>query len=201
MPFSLRKFRRSKEKYSANRTKRITSALGKRSLVLVGLMGAGKTAIGKRLATELDLPFTDADNEIETAAQKTISEIFADHGEEYFRTGEQKVIQRLLQNGPQVLATGGGAYMNEQTRQDINTYGISIWLKANFDVLMSRVSRRDHRPLLQNDNPEEVMRSLIEERYPVYELADITVVSRDGPHEVIVSEILSKLASYVGEAR
>jgi shikimate kinase len=169
--------------------------LGERPIVLIGVMGAGKTSIGKRLATRLDLPFTDADQEIEDAAGKTISEIFEEDGEECFRDGERRVIARLLEGGAKVLSTGGGAFMNEETRNRIAAKGISVWLKADIDVLMERVMRRDTRPLLKNNSPRAVMERLIEERYPVYALADITVVSRDVSHEVILNEIIAALIS------
>ena len=172
---------------------RIRKQLGDRSIVLIGLMGAGKTAIGRRLAQKLGLEFTDADNEIEIAAGKSISDIFADHGEAYFRRGEQKVIARLLKDGPQVLATGGGAYMNQRTRDNIRDSGIAVWLKGDLDVLMARVRRRDNRPLLQTKDPEAVMKKLMDERYPVYAEADITVQSRDVAHDVIVGEIMNAL--------
>ncbi len=162
-------------------------------MVLIGLMGAGKTAIGRRLATRLGLDFVDADTEIESAAGKSISDIFTDHGEEYFRDGERRVIARLLGEGPQVLATGGGAYMNDETRNTIAESGVSVWLKADLKVLLERVVRRDHRPLLKTDDPKVVMKRLMDERYPVYSSSDITVKSRDVPHEVIVSEIISAL--------
>jgi shikimate kinase/3-dehydroquinate synthase len=168
--------------------------LGKRSIVLVGLMGCGKSSIGKRLAVKLGLPFVDADDEIERAAAKTINEIFSDHGETHFRDGERKVIARLLGNGPQVLATGGGAYMNPETRQRIRENGISIWLRADLPVLMRRVMKRDTRPLLREGNPEATMRKLIEARYPIYAEADMTVDSRDEPHDLAVAEILTRLA-------
>ncbi|GBE44082.1 shikimate kinase 1 [bacterium BMS3Bbin10] len=177
------------------RSKAIRANLGERSIVLIGLMGAGKTAIGRRLARQLDLAFVDADTEIERAAGKSISDIFADHGENHFRDGERKVISRLLDGGPQVLATGGGAYMNEQTRKTIAKQGISIWLKAELKILLERVRRRDHRPLLKTGDPKEVMKRLMDERYPVYESADITAVSRDVPHDVIVGEIMDALAN------
>lgn len=167
--------------------------LGERSVVLIGMMGAGKSAVGRRLATKLQLPFIDADTEIETAAGKTITEIFADHGEAYFREGERKVIARLLKDGPQVLATGGGAYMDARTRQAIRERGISVWLKADIGVLMNRVQRRDNRPLLMAGEPKDVMKALMKKRYPVYAKADITVLSRDVPHEVIVGEIIAAL--------
>lgn len=179
-----------------SRAKAIREGLGSRSVVLIGLMGAGKTAIGRRLATRLGLNFVDADNEIEKAAGKSISDIFADHGEPYFRQGEHRVIARLLKSGPQVLATGGGAYMNSDTREAITKRGVSVWLNADLDVLLERVARRDHRPLLKTDDPETVMRRLMEERYPVYANADVTVMSRDAPHEVMVSEIISSLGEH-----
>ncbi|MBK1868168.1 shikimate kinase [Taklimakanibacter albus] len=167
-------------------------------IVLVGLMGAGKTTVGRRLAEKLGLTFVDADHEIEVAAGQTIPEIFAKHGEAYFRDGERKVIARLLENGAQVLATGGGAYMNADTRNAIRTHGISIWLRADFDLLMRRVRRRSNRPLLQNDDPEGVMRKLIADRYPVYAEADITVDSRDVAHTSIVNTIIKTLARWPG---
>lgn len=160
---------------------------------MVGLMGCGKSSVGRRLALRLDIPFVDADDEIERAAQKTIPEIFADHGEAEFRDGERRVIRRLLQSGPQVLATGGGAYMNPETRASIRAAGIAIWLRADLPVLMRRVMKRDNRPLLKVDDPEAVMRGLIEARYPVYSEADLVVESRDVPHEVIVDEIVGML--------
>ena len=178
------------------RAKAIRESLENKSVVLIGLMGAGKTAIGRRLATRLELKFVDADNEIEKAAGKSVSDIFADHGEPYFRQGEHRVIARLLESGPQVLATGGGAYMNEDTRNIISDQGISVWLKADLDVLLDRVGRRDHRPLLKTDDPEIVMRRLMDERYPVYANADVMVMSRDAPHEVMVGEIITSLGKF-----
>ena len=169
--------------------------LGKRSIVLVGLMGCGKSSIGKRLAARLGLPFVDADEEIERAAAKTINDIFSDHGEAHFRDGERKVISRLLNNGPQVLATGGGAYMHPETRQRIREDGVSIWLRADLPVLMRRVMKRDTRPLLRDGNPEATMRKLIEARYPIYAEADMTVDSRDEPHDLAVAEIVNRLAA------
>jgi shikimate kinase len=173
----------------------IREALGPRSIVLIGLMGAGKTAVGRRLANRLDLAFIDADSEIEMAAGTSISEIFAAHGEAYFRQGERKVIARLLEAGPQVLATGGGAYMNADTRNTIRARGISVWLKADLRVLLKRVQRRDNRPLLTNGDAEAVMKRLMAERYPIYAEADITVESRDVPHDVIVGAVIDALAA------
>ena len=175
---------------------RVRQALGRRSLVLVGLMGCGKSSIGRRLATRLGLPFTDADEEIERVAQKTISEIFADHGEAFFRDREAKVIARLLGSGPQVLATGGGAFITPETRERIREAGISIWLRAELPVLMRRVGKRDCRPLLKGGDPEQVMRDLMQARYPVYAEADLTVESRDIPHESIVGEIILALSRH-----
>lgn len=173
----------------------IKARLGRRSIVLVGLMGCGKSSIGKRLAARLGLPFLDADEEIERAAAKSINEIFSDHGEQHFRDGERRVIARLLENGPMILATGGGAYMHPATREKIREHGISVWLRADLPVLMRRVSKRDTRPLLRTGNPEATMRNLIETRYPVYAEADLTVESRDEAHEVIVTEIVHRILS------
>ena len=170
--------------------------LGRRSIVLVGLMGAGKSTVGRRLAQGLGLPFRDADHEIEAAAGMTIPEIFSIHGETHFRTGERRVIARLLQEGPLVLATGGGAFMNDETRLRISQAGISIWLKADLDVLMRRVRKRSTRPLLQNADPEGTMRRLMEVRYPVYATADLTVESQDGPHDRVVADIRSALETW-----
>jgi shikimate kinase/3-dehydroquinate synthase len=175
--------------------------LGRRSIVLVGLMGCGKSSIGKRLAVKLSLPFVDADEEIEAVAAKSISEIFADHGEDFFRDRERKVIARLLAQGPQVLATGGGAFMHPATRAAIRSDGISIWLRAELNVLMRRVAKRDTRPLLKTGNPEATMRKLIETRYPVYAEADITVESRDEPHDTTVAELVERLLAKLGEEK
>ena len=179
---------------------RIRTRLGDRSIVLVGLMGAGKTSVGRRLARRLDLPFLDADTEIEAAAGRTIAEIFAEYGEDHFRDGERRVIQRLLGEGPQVLATGGGAYINGETRANIRTAGVSVWLKADLDVLMNRVRRRSHRPLLQDPDPEGVMRRLMEARYPVYAEADIVVESHDVPHDAVVDAVIAALADWLQTA-
>ena len=173
----------------------IRAQLGTRSIVLVGMPGSGKSAVGRRLATRLDLAFVDADEEIERAAGKPIMDIFKDHGEAYFREGERKVIARLLGSGPQVLATGGGALMAAETRDNIRRSGISVWLKAELPVLMRRVLKRNTRPLLEKD-PEGVMRQLMEARYPIYATADITVESRDLPHETVVGEIIEALTKH-----
>jgi shikimate kinase len=172
----------------------IAAALGKRSIVLVGMMGAGKSTIGRRLSVRLRLPFMDADSEIELAhAGMTIPEIFAAYGEPYFRDGEARVIARLLDGGPSVLATGGGAFMREETRNRIRDKAVSIWLKADADIIMKRVKRRADRPLLQTADPAATVGRLIEEREPIYQHADITIWSRDVPHEKIVDECMEAL--------
>jgi shikimate kinase len=170
---------------------------GNHAIVLVGLMGAGKTSIGRRLAEKMGLDFVDADTEIEKAAGKSIPDIFAEHGESHFRDGERRVIARLLDNGKQVLATGGGAFMNEETRKAIKAQALSIWLRADLDVLLKRVAKRGGRPLLENRDPAEVLQNLITLRYPVYAQADITVESLDVQHGQMVNEVLKALADYV----
>ena len=175
----------------------IRRRLGSRSLVLVGLMGAGKSTIGRRLSARLNLPFKDADNEIESAAGMSISEIFAVHGEQVFRDGERRVIARLLQEGPMLLATGGGSYMNPETRARIAAAAVCVWLKADLDVLMRRVRKRSTRPLLRNPDPEGTMRRLIEERHPVYALADVTVESGDMPRERVVDRVLASVEEWL----
>ncbi len=187
-------WKKNKPETDAAAAQAVHAGLGGRSIVLVGLMGCGKSSIGRRLAARLELPFIDADDEIERAAGRSIPDIFAEHGEAYFREGERKVIQRLLCSGPQVLATGGGAFMNADTRASIRDCGISIWLKAELPVLMRRVAKRDNRPLLKQKDPEAVMRQLMETRYPVYAEADLTVDSREVAHDVIVGEIVHMLA-------
>ena len=179
----------------------LLAALERRSVVLVGMMGAGKSSIGRRLAQRLGVTFVDADAEIEAAAGMTIAEIFATYGEPYFRSGEQRVIARLLESGPRVLATGGGAFINPETRAGVRQKGVSVWLKAEFEVLMRRVKRRAtaDRPMLQGD-PAQRIRQLMNERYPVYAEADVTVISREVSHEIIVNEIVSELARVLGVA-
>ena len=177
---------------------RVARLLAGRTIVMVGMMGAGKSSIGRRLAARLGLPFIDADAEIEQAANATISEIFETHGEAYFRDGERRVIQRLLDGQPKILATGGGAFVNPETRAAIVESGaISIWLKADRDVLMSRVRRRSNRPLLKTGDPEATMDRLIAERYPVYAEATIQVQSRDVAHDVVIEDILAALADHL----
>jgi shikimate kinase len=174
----------------------VVAALGRRSIVLVGMMGAGKSSVGRRLAARLGLTFVDADTEIEAAAGMSIAEIFAAHGEAYFRSGEARVIARLLEGGPQVMATGGGAIMNPDTRATIRAKGVSIWLDADYEVLLRRVKRRTDRPMLKTADPAETLRRLVDERRPVYALADLTLLSRDAPHETIVNEAIAALAAH-----
>ena len=178
---------------TATQEAEITAALGARSIVLVGMMGAGKSTIGRRLSARLRLPFLDADTEIEAAAGMSIPDIFEAHGEPHFRDGEARVIARLLDSGPAVLATGGGAFMREETRNRIGDKAVSIWLKADADIIMKRVKRRADRPLLQTADPAATVGRLIEERDPVYRRADLTIWSRDVPHEKIVDECLEGL--------
>jgi shikimate kinase len=179
----------------------IKSTLGDKSIVMVGLMGCGKSAVGRRLAARLGLPFVDADEEIEKAAGQSIEDIFAEHGEPYFREGERKVLARLMRSGPQILATGGGAFMNADTRAMIADRGISVWLKAELALLVRRVAKRNNRPLLKGGDPQAVMQRLMDTRYPVYAQADITVESRDVPHDTIVAEIIERLARPAPAAR
>lgn len=176
---------------------RLVQAIGRRSIVLVGIMGCGKSTVGKRLAHRLGLEFVDADSEIERAANMTVAEIFAEHGEDYFRSGEERVIARLLREGPQVLATGGGAFMSEATRTAIREQGLSVWLKVDLATAMTRVRRRATRPLLRNPDPEGTMRKLLAEREPVYAQAAMTVRSRDVPHEAVVDQIVLTLADHL----
>jgi shikimate kinase len=172
----------------------LRAALGQRAIVLVGMMGSGKSSVGRRLANRLGLPFVDADVEIETAANMTIPEIFAQRGESEFRDGERRVIARILTTrSPLVLATGGGAYMNAETRARIAELGISIWLRADPEVLMRRVRKRSNRPLLQTADPEATLKRMLAEREPIYALADITLTSRDDPHDVVVEDAVAAL--------
>jgi shikimate kinase len=184
----------------APRDAAIVAALGRGSIVMVGMMGAGKSSIGRRLAARLGIPFADADAEIEQAAGMSIADIFEAHGEPSFRSGEARVIARLLEHGPQVLATGGGAFMNPQTRVNIHRKGISVWLKAEHDVLARRLRRRSDRPLLKTADPMATLTSLLATRDPIYGEANLVVVSRDVSHEVIVDEIVTALRGKLGIA-
>src|SRR6516165_7299791 len=180
----------------------ILARLGDRSIVLIGMMGVGKSSIGRRLGARLGIPFVDADAEIEKAAGMSIADIFARHGEATFRSGEARVIARLLNGGPQVLATGGGAVMNPETRALIQARGISIWLSAEFELLLRRISKRKaERPLLQTADPAATLRELLAAREPIYAQADLTVRSRDVPHDAIVAEIVERLAAFLDAAQ
>ncbi|KQT85867.1 shikimate kinase [Aurantimonas sp. Leaf443] len=172
----------------------IVSRLGPRSVTLIGLMGAGKTTVGRRLAQILGLPFKDSDVEIETISRMSVPELFAAYGEPEFRALEARVVRRLSQDGPQVIATGGGAFMDEGTRAVLKENTITVWLKADLDTLMDRVGRRGNRPLLRSADPRGVMADLMARRYPVYALADVTIVSRNVKRETIALEIAETLA-------
>lgn len=178
----------------------VRAGLGSRSLVLVGMMGSGKSSIGRRLALTLDLPFSDADLAIEQAAGMPVGDIFAAHGEPYFREGEERVIKRLLQTGPQVIATGGGAVLSAKTRAGIAKSAVSVWLRAPVELLLQRVSRRDNRPLLKTADPRAVLTRLLSEREAFYREADLVYESRDCPHETAIDEVLSLLSSYFAGA-
>lgn len=183
---------------SAEATADLLQKLGSRSIVFVGLMGAGKTAIGHRVASALELPFTDSDHEIETVSRMTVPELFERYGEAEFRSLEQRVILRVLENGPQVLSTGGGAFMNAQTRAAIAEHGLSVWLKADLDTLMERVSKKQNRPLLKTADPRATLEKLMQDRYPVYAEADLTVLTREERKEVIAAEVIEALGRHLG---
>jgi shikimate kinase len=188
----------ARQQDSTTREGDIVAALHGRPVVLVGMMGSGKSTIGRRLGARLHMPFLDADHEIEIAhAGLIVSEIFAQHGEPYFRDGEARVIARLLESGPCVIATGGGAFMREETRNRIHDKAVSIWLKADGDVILKRVKRRADRPLLQTADPAATIERLIAERGPFYQLADLAVASRDVPHEKIVDECIDALFAHL----
>lgn len=179
------------------RAEHLTERLAGRPLVLVGMMGAGKTTVGRRLAARLGRPFLDSDEEIEKAAQMSIPEIFEQRGEPEFRAGETRVIARVLKDGAVVLATGGGAFVNGETRALVKAEAISVWLKAEIDILFERVSRRNNRPLLRTANPRATLKKLIEERYPIYAEADVTVVSRDVPQDVVADDVIEAVLAYL----
>lgn len=179
------------------RAKALIERLGGRPLILVGMMGAGKTTVGRRLATRLGRRFLDSDEEIEKAAQMTIPEIFAQRGEPEFRAGEMRVISRLLKENDIVLATGGGAFINPETRALVKSGAISVWLKADLDVLFERVSRRSNRPLLKTADPKGTLEKLIADRYPIYAEADITVLSRDVPQDSVAADVISALLHHL----
>ncbi|MCB1427018.1 MAG: shikimate kinase [Zhengella sp.] len=175
----------------------IKALLGGRSIVFVGLMGAGKTAVGRRVAQLAGLPFIDSDHEIEHVSRMTIPELFEAYGEPEFRSLESRVIQRIIENGPQVLSTGGGAFMNAQTREAIAANGVSVWLKADLDLLMERVSRKQNRPLLKDPDPRGVLRRLMDVRHPVYALADLVVESRDVSKEDMAMQVVAALHDHL----
>lgn len=177
----------------------VRRGLGARVIVLIGMMGAGKSSVGRRLARTLGIPFLDADTEIEKAAGMSIPEIFEKHGEPYFRAGERRVVARLLEEGPSIVATGGGAWMDPETRQRVEAGGISVWLKADLDVLLKRVKRRGNRPLLNNGDQRATLEKLLAVREPVYADADLEVLSRDVPHEVMVEEMLAALSQHLAK--
>lgn len=181
--------------------KQIALHLNNDNIVLVGLMGCGKSSIGRRLAARLDMPFVDTDKEIEAAAGKSIVDIFAEDGEDVFRDGERRVIARVLHTPRQVVGTGGGAYINPEIRQNIADTSTSVWLRAELDLLMERVARRPDRPLLQADNPRAIMQKLIDERYPIYQSSDIVINSKKAVHDVIVDDVIEKLADYLTTRR
>ncbi|MGO6746181.1 shikimate kinase [Rhizobium ruizarguesonis] len=172
---------------------RARAALGSRNLILVGLMGAGKSSVGRIVASQLAIPFIDSDLEIERVSRMTITELFAAYGEQEFRALEARVIKRLLKSGPRVVSTGGGAFINDRTRKHIKKGGLSVWLKADLDVLWDRVAKRDTRPLLKTENPKQTLEGLMNARYPIYAQADLTVLSRDVRKEIMADEVLKAL--------
>ncbi|MDB5613354.1 MAG: Shikimate kinase [Devosia sp.] len=179
------------------RAEQLVERLGGRPLVLVGMMGAGKTTVGRRLATRLNRNFLDSDEEIEKAAQMTIPEIFEQRGEPEFRAGETRVIARVLKEHGVVLATGGGAFVNLETRALMKAEAVTVWLKAEIDILFERVSRRSNRPLLKTANPRATLQKLIDDRYPIYAEADVTVISRDVPQDAVAGDIVEAVLSYL----
>lgn len=184
------------EPVSATLAERAKLALGKRNLVFIGLMGAGKSAIGRLTAQALSIPFVDSDHEIERVSRMTISDLFARYGEDEFRALETRVLKRLLRTGPRVVSTGGGAYVNERSRRQIKRGGLTIWLNAELDVLWERVNKRDTRPLLKTENPKHTLENLMRARYPIYAEADLTVLSRDVSKETMVEEVLTAVIDF-----
>ena len=174
--------------------------LGRRNLVLVGLMGAGKSAIGKLVAAEMGIPFVDSDHEIERVSRMTIPDLFERYGEPEFRKLENRVISRLLRTGPRVLSTGGGAFMHGDTRNAIQADGLSLWLDADLDILWERVIKRDNRPLLKTENPKQTLENLMVARYPTYALADLRVKSRDVRKDVVAAEVIAAVAALANES-
>ncbi|WP_104664451.1 shikimate kinase [Ensifer adhaerens] len=184
------------EPVSATLAERAKLVLGKRNLVFIGLMGAGKSVIGRLTAQALGVPFVDSDHEIERVSRMTISDLFARYGEEEFRALETRVLKRLLRSGPRVVSTGGGAYINERSRRQIKKGGLTVWLNAELDVLWERVNKRDTRPLLKTENPRQTLENLMNARYPIYAEADLTVLSRDVRKETMVEDVLTAVIDY-----
>ena len=184
------------EPVSATLAERAKLVLGKRNLVFIGLMGAGKSAIGRLTAQALGIPFVDSDHEIERVSRMTISDLFARYGEEEFRALETRVLKRLLRSGPRVVSTGGGAYINERSRRQIKKGGLTVWLNAELDVLWERVNKRDTRPLLKTENPKQTLENLMNARYPIYAEADLTVLSRDVKKETMVEDVLAAVIEH-----
>ena len=178
----------------------LNALLAGRPIVLVGMMGAGKTTVGRRLAAKLGRHFVDSDEEVEKAAGMSIEDIFATHGEADFRAGEVRVIARLLKDRDLVLGTGGGAFMNAETRALVKSSAVSVWIKADFELLFQRVQRRSNRPLLKTANPRQTLQDLIDRRYPVYAEADVTIVSRDVPQDQVANEVIDALIAELGAA-
>jgi len=177
----------------------LNALLAGRPIVLVGMMGAGKTTVGRRLAAKLGRHFVDSDEEVEKAAGMTIEDIFKAHGEADFRAGEVRVIARLLKDPDLVLGTGGGAFVNTETRALVKSSAVSVWIKADFELLFSRVQRRSNRPLLKTPNPRQTLQDLIDNRYPIYAEADVTVVSRDVPQDQVATEVIEALLTHLGD--
>ncbi len=188
---------RSKAAIRDARKDEMLERLGGRPLVLVGMMGAGKTTVGRRLAARLERAFLDSDEEIEKASNMSVEDMFSTHGEAEFRSGESRVIARILKETGIVLATGGGAFINPDTRALIKSMAVSVWIKAEFDLLFARVSRRSNRPLLKTENPRATLQALIDKRYPIYAEADVTVISRDVPQEVVAGDIIDAVNDYL----
>jgi len=175
----------------------LLALLAGRPIVLVGMMGAGKTTVGKRLASKLGRRFVDSDEEIEQAAGMTIEDIFKQHGEADFRSGEVRVLARLLRDSDIILGTGGGAFMHPETRALVKAAAVSVWIKADFELLFARVSRRSNRPLLKTGDPRATLRQLMESRYPTYAEADVTIVSKDVPQDLVASDIIEALHTFL----
>lgn len=190
----------AEDRTSTLKTDRNEAPWAGRTVALVGLMGAGKSTVGRRLAERLGRSFYDSDNEIEKAAGLSVADIFSLHGEEEFRRGEHQVLKRLLDEKPHILATGGGAYLNSETRQLMRDKAVTVWLNADLETLWKRVSRRNHRPLLRRPDAKEVLSNLFDERRPIYELADLTVHSVDGPHSKTVTAIIKALESWTPQS-